>query len=287
MTTLVTGASGGLGRVLCRVLRGGSAEEVVCVARRAVEEGEIIACDVTDAKAVRDLLGSVRPRLVYHLAGSFSNSYEIDYKVNALGARNVLEACEAHAPDARVVLMGSAAEYGIVHREENPVAEDRALRPVSIYGMTKAFQTQLASYFAHACGSDVVVARMFNLFAPGLPERLFVGRVERLIDSYRKGEVTKIEVGNLENRRDYVGADEAVAQVRAIAARGERGGIYHVASGKAVSMRELLHDMLDAAKIPHGAVQESTGAAGGRTGYDVPLICADMRRTRELLEAAG
>jgi len=285
MTTLVTGASGGFGRMLCRALRDGQAEDVVSVARQAADDEEITACDVTDADAVRDLVCRVRPRVIYHLAGSFSNCYEIDYKVNALSARHVLEASAMHAPVARIVLMGSAAEYGVVRREDNPVTEDQALHPVSIYGLTKVFQTHLGRYFAHARGSDVVVARMFNLIAAGLSERLFVGRVERLIDRYRKGETTKIDVGNLDSHRDYVSGVEAVIQVRAIAARGERGKVYHVASGKAVSMRELLHGMLDAAQLPREAICEATPVAVGRTGYDVPFICADMRNTRALLEA--
>ncbi len=285
MTTLVTGACGGFGRILCRALRDRRVDDVVAVAHRAAGEDDVVECDVTDAEAVRNLICRVRPRLIYHLAGSFSNRYEIDYKVNAASARHLFEAAAEHAPGVRIVVMGSAAEYGIVEPEENPVDEGRVLKPVSIYGLTKALQTNLAGYFAHAHGLEVMVARMFNLIAPGLSERLFVGRVERLIASYRRGDVTKIEVGNLDSHRDYVGADEAVSQVRAIAARGLRGCVYHVASGNAVSMRELLHGMLGAAQVPLDAVSERTPAAGGRTGYDAPLIYADMRRTRALQEA--
>jgi GDP-4-dehydro-6-deoxy-D-mannose reductase len=231
---------------------------------------------------MRALLRRVRPRLVFHLAGSFSNDYAADYAVNAQGALNLLEGLRAQAIDARVVLMGSAAEYGVIRPEDNPVAEDRVLRPVSVYGLTKAFQTQVAAWHAHAFGSDVVVARLFNLEAPGLSERLFVGRVERLIRRYRDAQIASFDVGNLESRRDYVTGEEAVAQVRLIAARGEKGGVYHVASGKAVAMREILYRMLDAAGVPRQAAREAVPGAGGRTGYDAPIIFADTRRTRAL-----
>jgi GDP-4-dehydro-6-deoxy-D-mannose reductase len=286
MTTLVTGASGGLGRVLCRALRVTETGDVVGLARRADAGEGVAACDMSDADAVSAAMRRVRPRLVYHLVGSFSNRYDIDYPVNALAARHVLEAAGGF-PEMRVVLMGSAAEYGVVHPEENPVAEDRVLRPVSMYGLTKSFQTGFAGYYAHAHGRDAVVARMFNLMAHGLSERLFVGRVERLIEAYRNGDARTIEVGNLDSRRDYVSADDAVVQLRAIAARGLRGGVYHVASGTAISMRELLHRMLDAAGVPRDAVIEAAPNAGGRAGYDVPLIFADMRRTRALAGAAA
>jgi GDP-4-dehydro-6-deoxy-D-mannose reductase len=131
-----------------------------------------------------------------------------------------------------------------------------------------------------------VVARLFNLIAPGLSERLFVGRVERLLARYRNGEIDRIELGNLEAERDYIGTGEAVAQLRAVAARGTAGSVYHVASGKPVRIRDLLHGMLATAGVPPEAVAEAKSGAGGRTGYDVPVIYADMRRTRALIEAA-
>jgi nucleoside-diphosphate-sugar epimerase len=274
MTTLVTGAHGGFGRVLGAALRVEAAEDVVLTGRDD--------CDVTDAAAVSELLARVRPRLIFHLAGSFANDYETDYRVNAQAALHLLKAIRRQELETRVVLLGSAAEYGPVQAEDNPIREDRLLRPVSVYGLTKAFQTQIALHCVHALGSDVVVARMFNLLAPGLSERLFVGRVERLIECYRRGETATIEVGNLDSRRDYVSADAALAQLRAIAVRGEAGGVYHVASGEAVVMRDVLHGMLDAAGVPRDAVREGQPAAGGHTGYDAAVIYADMRRTRAL-----
>jgi GDP-4-dehydro-6-deoxy-D-mannose reductase len=288
MTILVTGAGGGLGRILFESLRSGErGQDVVGVNRSGIGGADVESCDVTDPQAVSELVRRVGPQLVFHLAGSFTNSYDIDYPVNALSARYLLEAIDRHAFGARVVLAGSAAEYGLVDPQENPVSESRALRPVSVYGLTKAFQTQIASYFAYAHRSNVVVARMFNLMAPGLSERLFVGRVERLIGRYIRGEVESISVGHLDHQRDYVGADEAIAQLRAIASRGEVGGVYNVGSGRPISMRSLLNDMLDAAGVPNEVVLEAVPEAGGRKGYDVPLIFADMSRTRALLHGGG
>jgi nucleoside-diphosphate-sugar epimerase len=286
VTTLVTGARGGLGRVLCPALL--AAGEKVVPTGRAPGPGErYVACDLADPAAVAELVRFVRPNRVYHLAGSFSNDFDQDFAVNGMGARNLLEALRHEGIAARVVVMGSAAEYGRLDERENPVSEDRVLRPTSIYGLTKAFQTQLALQHAHAHGSDVVVARMFNLLAPGLSERLFVGRVERQIDEYRAGRSRTIEVGNLDSRRDYLDADEAIAQITTIAERGRAGEVYHVGSGRPITMRELLFRMLDASNVPREAVLEAVPHAHGRTGYDVPLIYADMTRTRQLEGTAG
>src|SRR5258708_4596382 len=196
MITLVTGATGGFGRILSAWLRQHSSNPIVLTSRAPRQADDCLACDLTDREALRALVRRVRPRLVYHLAGSFSNQYETDYAVNALSARHLLDALRDETLDTRVVFIGSAAEYGVILPDENPVVEDRPLRPVSVYGLTKAFQTQIAGMYAHQHGSNVVVARVFNVLAPGLSERLFVGRVEQLIARYRRGEATTLaEVG--------------------------------------------------------------------------------------------
>jgi GDP-4-dehydro-6-deoxy-D-mannose reductase len=285
MTALVTGATGALGRILCERLQSASSEQIVRVGRRAQAADGYVKCDVSDEEAVRSLIRRVRPHIVYHLAGSFSNDYETDYAVNARGGRNVLHVLHEEHTGARTVVIGSAAEYGIIRPEENPVREDRALEPVSIYGVTKAFQTHIARHYAYAHRADVVVARLFNLFARGLSDRLFVGRVEQLIERYRTGEAGTIDVGNLNHSRDYVTAEEAVSQIRGIASRGDAGAVYHVASGVPTTMRDLLHQMLDEAGIPRTAVRQLSNGADQKP-YDAPVVYADVRRTQALQRVA-
>ena len=278
MTTLVTGASGALGRVLFAHLQKQCTENLLRSSRTSGGDADCLACDLADPAAVRRLLQHARPRLIYHLAGSYANQFEPDYAANALGAKNLFDAIAEQQREVRVVVLGSAAEYGIVTPDENPLREDHPLRPVSPYGMTKSFQTLIAGYYARRHGIDVIVARMFNLLASGLSERLFVGRVERLIERYRSGEVTSIDMGNIDHRRDYIAAEDAAEQLELIANRGRGGDVYHVASGKPVVMRELLYRMLADAGVPCSVVREkSVGTM--RTGYDPVLIYADIQKT--------
>jgi len=152
-------------------------------------------------------------------------------------------------------LIGSAAEYGVVRLEENPIREDRVLNPVSIYGLTKAWQTQLAGYYASS-GVDVVVARVFNLDGPRLSERLFIGRLQKQIAEVLACQKTVIELGPLTAIRDYVSTDEAADQVLAIAEHGETGRVYHVASGLPVKMRDILVRYLSIHKLDASIVHE-------------------------------
>src|SRR3546814_451581 len=162
----------------------------------------------------------------------------------------------------------------MVEGKENPVAEDRVLRPVSVYGITKAWQTELAYLYAGR-GVDVVVARIFNLLGPHLSERLFVGRLRKQIDEVRRGERRRIEVGSLSASRDYIAIEDAATQLLTIAELGDAGKVYNVGSGLPITMQELLCRELAHNGLTEVAVVEATDSADSRR-YDVPLIYADV-----------
>jgi GDP-4-dehydro-6-deoxy-D-mannose reductase len=278
---MVTGANGGFGRILVQWLRQ-HANEPIWHTDIADKDDELyIKCDMGNADAIRTLIKQVRPRRIFHLAGSFSNSYDVDYQVNALSARHLCETLKAECIETRLILIGSAAEYGHVLPHENPVREDHVLQPVSIYGLTKAIQTHFATYYAQHHAVNVVVARLFNLHAPGLSERLFIGRVEQLIARFKREEINVIEVGNLESQRDYLKIGDAISQLLLIADKGKAGEVYHMASGRPVRMRDLLADMLAEAHLNMSVVREGQ-PADGKISYDIPIIYADMSKTNGL-----
>ena len=276
---LIAGATGALGRVLTSRLRAKPGDVVVFAPRRG-NTGDSL--DLRDRDRIAQTVKRTSPDLILNLAATFSNDFDDACAINVAASRYLLEAVEASGRRVRTVLIGSAAEYGAVIPEENPIGEDRVLRPVSVYGLTKAWQSELACLYANR-GVDVVVARVFNLIGPHLSDRLFVGRLHRQIAELRRGERTRIEVGPLAAIRDYLSIDDAVSQVLAIADFGEAGKVYHVASGRPVAMRTLFVRELAA----HG-LDESLAVEGAafteRSGYDVPAIYADMSRTNALLK---
>lgn len=276
---LVTGATGALGQALARRLRTSPADFKVFAPARSQHEDSL---DLHDCNQIARAIESTRPDLIMHLAATFSNEFDEAYAVNVAATRHMLNAVEASGRPVRIVLVGSAAEYGPVAPSENPIREDHVLRPVSIYGITKAWQTELA-YFYASRGANVVVARIFNLFGPSLSERLFVGRLHKQIDELRRGERTRIEVGPLSAIRDYLAIDDAVTQLLAVADFGEAGKVYHVASGQPVAMRELLVRELAAHGLHESIVVEGADLTN-RRGYDVPSIYADIGRTAVLLK---
>ena len=98
--------------------------------------------DLLDQQAFRDLLGSVRPDVVYHLAGQADVKASWDdplktFRINAEGTLNVLEACKSSGVN-RVLCVSSAEVYGIVSESELPIKESQTLMPANPYATSKA-----------------------------------------------------------------------------------------------------------------------------------------------------
>lgn len=276
---LITGSTGALGQVLASRLRTDPGDFTVFAPGRNERDNPL---DLRDSEQIARAVERMRPDLVLHLAATFSNDFDEAYAVNVAATQHLLAAVEASGRPVRVVLIGSAAEYGAVAADENPIGEDHVLRPVSIYGITKAWQTELA-YLHASRGANVVVARIFNLTGPHLSERLFVGRLHKQIEELRRGERARIEVGPLSAVRDYLTIDDAMTQLLVISDFGEAGKVYHVASGHPVTMRELLVRELAAHGLDESVVVEGAGLTN-RRGYDVPVIYADIAKTAALLK---
>lgn len=281
---LVIGATGAFGPTVVSRFEKLGDFTVFASGRRCQREGKYVPCDVRIRTQIEELLDQTRPDIIIHLAGTLSSDFDEAVAVNVQASRMLLETVQQRHKNTRVVLMGSAAEYGIVHPEDNPISEMRSLAPVSVYGLTKAWQSQLVSLFA-GCGVDVVEARGFNLDGPGLTERLFVGRLQRQIDAVKSGRKQEIEVGNLSSVRDYISFGDAAMQMEAIALYGQSGLIYHVASGVPVSVRDILIRHLFNNGLDTSLVRESE-AFSNHVGYDVPMIYADISRTKQLLSSA-
>jgi len=251
-TVLVTGASGFAGRHLAVELARNSSNQVIRVMRH-VDEGNCIRCDLCDSNAVLNMLELTKPDQIFHLAGTFSNRYEVDYNNNVVASKNILDGILKLNLQSRLLLVGSAAEYGDVSGSK--VLENSPMRPVSIYGLTKVMQTNLMQYYARVFHMNVVMARAFNLLGKGISEKLFIGTLYKQIDDYKQGIISKIILGDLSSKRDYISIDEAIVHYKAIMQYGNAGEIYNVGSGESVSMCDLMAKILAEEGVSINAVR--------------------------------
>lgn len=274
------GATGFTGRALCRHLSENSARTVQVVKASISARGdpEVTECDCSKGDDVNHLLVTVKPHEVYHLVGSFSKEYETDYISNVLCAKNIFDAVlRQRGSRARVLVVGSAAAVGLVKRADLPVKETITLSPVTMYGLTKATQALLAASYARMYHLDVVVARAFNIVGYGISQQLFVGRLVAQIAAYLRGDIRRIVVGNLLNKRDYLDIRDVVAAYCCIMTRGKQGELYNVGSGTSIRIRRLLDLFLKAFDIPEKAIKCEAVATGRQDLRDIRCSNAKLR----------
>lgn len=241
----------------------------------ASSDFQSVPLDVRDAARVRAVVRELQPDEIYHLAGvtrPASEGAAAFYAVNLGGTLNVLEA--AREVRAAVLVVGSAYVYGA---QRGPLSERAPLQPVNHYGASKA-SAELAALPYALSGMRVVRARPFNHVGPGQsPDFLLPTLVQQLarIEAGRAEPVIKL--GNLDAVRDFTDVRDIVRAYPKLLHEGDNGGVYNLASGRGVSVRELAELVLERAEV---TVRLETEAARVRAS-DIPELVGDATRARE------
>jgi nucleoside-diphosphate-sugar epimerase len=247
MRVLITGAHGFIGLNFARYLSTQKDQELFFTdlqSKSTQYKENYFSCDLSDSKATQDLIKNIRPEQIYHLAGTFSNTYEIDFASNYLSTKNLLDTILLSKDKTRVLLIGSAAEYGNVAEEDNPIKETHALSPITNYGLTKSFQTLLMRSYFFQYSMSIVMARIFNILGRGASNKLFVGSLYNQIDQFNRNEIDCIEVGSLESKRDYIDINQVCHYLHKLMMLGLSGHEYNVGSGSLQTMKVLMDKIL-------------------------------------------
>lgn len=251
-TVLITGIQGFVGRHLAAVIHGKYPAAWIIGVDKVFDQGKenVIVMDLLDQKGTALLLEQVSPDYIFHLAGKiYTSSFKALYDSNVQSTENILEYLRIRGMPCRVVIPGSAAEYGAVRADDFPINEDHLTNPVSVYGVSKVWQTTLARYYGQL-GVDVVIGRMFNLMGRGMPEGLSLGSFISQLKKIKAGDLPpRLVCGNLKPKRDFVDIEDACLGLIAIAETGTCGEIYNICSGKSVSIGDILNQMIQFLKM--------------------------------------
>jgi GDP-4-dehydro-6-deoxy-D-mannose reductase len=254
---LITGASGFTGRALIPFLQSAGESQLTLVDRVGDPAAGVAECNFVDASVVHSCISLTQPAEIYHLVGSFTQDFDIDFETNVTVTKNLCDALVALRSNARVLLIGSAAEYGAVAPDQNPIREDATLRPISVYGLTKAFQSALMQYYYGAHQLNVVMARTFNMYGLGISSRLFVGKIYEQIAA---GTHT-IEIDDLSAARDFLHISDVVRYYHLIMQRGVAGEVYNVGSGSPSNGADIIAKIAaECGKNPADFTATATGS---------------------------
>jgi nucleoside-diphosphate-sugar epimerase len=276
---LLFGASGFLGNYACRAMAPHA--DLICPSRAE--------CDLVRAgvEELVTLIRAVRPDAVVSCVGQLAgNGYQL-VRANTLVAAKLLEAVAAGAPGARLVRLGSAAEYGAVPHGHSVTEDDPAV-PVSEYGISHLAATRLFELAGTTGRVDTVVLRVFNPIGNGLPEQNALGRAAALLRQARADGANHITMGSLAAYRDFVDARDVAAAIRtAVQATALPARVFNVGSGQAVPTREAVRLLAQVAgftgEIREAARPSPRPLAGVARSQAVSWMRADIGRAGKLL----
>jgi UDP-glucose 4-epimerase len=161
--------------------------------------------------------------LIFHCAASYKDraAWENDASTNVDGTINVIRAAQRNK--AKLVYFQTSLCYGPA--PASPVTLDAPLNPRGSYAVSKT----AGETYIRDSGLDFVSLRLANIYGP----RNLSGPAPTFYQRISQGLPCTV----VDSRRDFVYIDDLVRAALLAADTGK--GIYHVASGKDVSIAEL------------------------------------------------
>jgi UDP-glucuronate 4-epimerase len=237
---LVTGAAGLIGNAVRSKLEvSGWTVVPLDLVDRSRDGKPIVVCDLGDIHRLHGIAQIHKIVGVIH-CGAHSgpmvardNPYSM-VQVNIVGTANVLELARVHN-GARFVYCSSTSVYGSAARTE-PVPEDVALFPVTVYGASKVAGEQLVASYASQFGLDGVSLRLSWVYGP---RRTTDCVIRTMITNALTGAPTRIPYGQ-GFYRQYIHVDDvAGALVSALESDNLTRRVYSVTGGSYLTFDEI------------------------------------------------
>lgn len=303
---LVTGGAGYIGAHTAKALADAGWRPVVfdnlsSGHRAAVKWGPLVHGDIRDGRALREAIATHEISAVVHFAGLIEVGRsmvrpDLFYDVNVGGTGSLLSAMKDGGV-GRLVFSSSAAVYGETDRAPlDPIAEDAAKAPSSVYGETKLMGERMIAAHARAFGLAAIALRYFN--AAGADASGEIGEAHEpethliplaLRAGLGLGKPLTVFGADFPTPdgyclRDYIHvSDLARAHVAALEAPLEPGAFeaLNVGTGEGRSVRQVI------AAVDRALGRPTPHAIGDRRPGDPACLVADPARIRRRLDWAA
>lgn len=243
MKILVLGADGFIGSAVSAALAEDN-EVYRGVYSAPGKSHNVVKLDLTDKETILAALENVKPQIIINSAGVVENSEKS--KLNIEFSKNLLEAIvESNLKPTKIIICGSAAEYGAVDPSQLPVKEDTPLNAANDYGRSKLNEVKLALEYKQKYNLPIVIARIFNPIGAGMHERMIIPGILRQVKAIKKGDTDTIEVSRRDSLRDYINVKDAAQAIRAIALGQPNYDVYNIGSGRSTSNQDLIDLVLN------------------------------------------
>jgi len=204
---------------------------------------ELIMGDLKDPQVA---LGSVEGvDVVLHFAANpevrvSTTNPEVHFNENIVVTFNLLEAMRRRGVK-ELVFASSSSVYG--EPEEIPVDENALIRPVSVYGASKAACEVLIHAYSKLYGVKAIVLRYANVIGPRLRHGVVWDLINKLLRNSAELEI----LGDGKQVRSYIHIEDAVEATVTAWRRTETSyGVYNIASEDWITVDEVADEVIEA-----------------------------------------
>ena len=252
MNILVTGGAGFIGKYLVKFLL--EKENSVTIfdnfsnsSKKSInflsEMGaKIVKGDITNIKDLENVIEN--HDTIIHLAAQISvldsiKNPDKTFQINVEGTNNVLSMCKKNFVK-KIIIASSAAVYG-ESSQDNQLKEESTMEPISPYGESKMKMEQNIIKFTNNNKIDYVILRFFNIYGIGQSSE-YAGVITKFLKNIINEESLKIFGDGLQTR-DFVAIHDVIQSIYN-ALIYNKNGIFNIASGEKITIKELAKQMI-------------------------------------------
>jgi GDPmannose 4,6-dehydratase len=203
---------------------------------------QILSGDLLDQSSLMDVITEAQPDEIYNLA---SQSYvpiswtqpALTAEYTALGVSRLLESIRRCKPDAKFYQASSSEVFG--QPDESPQNERTAFRPRNPYGVAKAYAHWMTINYREQYNLYTCCGLTYTHESPRRGTEFVFRKITNTAAAIKLGLANELKLGNLEARRDWCYAQDAVYAMW-LMLQQEQPDDYIIASGETHSVKELV-----------------------------------------------
>lgn len=207
--------------------------------------------DLGDSTTIRRILIKTNPCELYHLAGQSHVGASFDIpettcEFTAMGTLRLLEIVRDLETRPKFLHISSSEIFG--RPGTAPQNEATPMKPVTPYGIAKAFATQMITLYRESFGLFACNAICYNHESPRRGESFVTRKITRAAAAISMGKQKMLSLGSLDGRRDWGYAPEYVEAMWRMLQQPTADD-YVIATGIDHSVKDFLAASFDAVNL--------------------------------------
>jgi len=204
MKAIIFGANGQDGIYLSQLLQL-TGIELIKVSR----SGNDLRGDVSNRQFVEQLVKSILPDFIFHLAANSTTRYDAlfeNHETISTGTLNILDSVKNYSPNTKVFITGSAVQF---KNTGEPIDENTEFDAWNAYAVAR-IQSVYAARFFRSLGIKVYVGYLFHHESPFRKENHISKKIAEAVKRIANGSKEKIEIGDINVIKEWNFADDVV-----------------------------------------------------------------------------